>query len=157
MFQVYLAGPIAGLNFNAASGWREDVQSRLDWTGEIKALSPLRQQDALRNIQTFTKLAGETERLADALALPKGFTSRDRRDAQVCDVLFVNLLGATQVSIGTVLEIAWADAVRTPIVLVMEDHGNPHDHAMINEISAFRVTTVDDAIRVTCAILGVEI
>jgi hypothetical protein len=35
--------------------------------------------------------------------------TRDRFDATRCDVLLVNLLGAERVSIGTMMEVAWAD------------------------------------------------
>jgi hypothetical protein len=82
------------------------------------------------------------------------------------DVLLVNLLGAERVSIGTVMEIAWADAVRVPVVLVMEpsaeentglvpSKGNVHEHAMIRECVGFRVQTLDEGLNVVKAILGV--
>jgi hypothetical protein len=51
------------------------------------------------------------------MSKPKGLTTRDRWDAMRCDVLLVNLLGATKVSIGTVLEFGWADAMDIPIVV----------------------------------------
>jgi nucleoside 2-deoxyribosyltransferase len=82
------------------------------------------------------------------LSCQRGITTRDRWDAMRCDALFVNLLGATRVSIGTVMEIAWADAKRIPIVLVMEKEGNLHDHAMLREVVGFRVENLDDGVRV---------
>jgi hypothetical protein len=78
--------------------------------------------------------------------------TRDRFDATRCDVLLVNLLGAERVSIGTVMEIAWADLRRTPIVAVMEE-GNVHEHGMVNEAIGFRVTTLDEALNIIKSIL----
>jgi nucleoside 2-deoxyribosyltransferase len=71
-----------------------------------------------------------------------------------CSLVFINLLGTKKVSIGTVMEIAWADANRIPIVLVMEKEGNLHDHAMINECVGFRVSTIREGIEIAKAILG---
>jgi nucleoside 2-deoxyribosyltransferase len=75
------------------------------------------------------------------MSMPKGLTIRDRWDAMRCDVLLVNLLGATKVSIGTVLEIGWANAMDIPIV-VRDGAGNIHEHAMLNQITGFRVSTL---------------
>ena len=68
--------------------------------------------------------------------------TRDRFDATRCDLLFVNLLGAKETSIGTVMEIAWADLLRKPIVLAIEPEGNIHDHGMIKEAIGFRVPSL---------------
>ncbi len=87
---------------------------------------------------------------------PRGIMTRDRFDATRCDVLLVNLLGATRVSIGTTMEIAWADLKRTPIVLCMEAPGtdNPHEHCMITEAVGFRCTTLDEGLHVVRSILS---
>lgn len=151
--QVYLAGPISGLNYDGATYWRDYVKDELAEFG-IKALSPLRDQAHLKSIGTFTDAAKETERLGDPMSTPKGLTVRDRWDAMRCDVLFVNLLHATKVSIGTVLEIAWADSQDIPIVVAMEEEGNPHEHSMINEITGFRVYSLAEAIDVTRQLLA---
>jgi nucleoside 2-deoxyribosyltransferase len=150
--KVYLAGPISSLTYDEATDWREHAKAELAQFG-IKAFSPLRSQAHLRSIGIFSDHAKEEERLKCPMSMPRGLTVRDRFDALRCDVLLVNLLGAKKVSIGTVLELAWADSKETPIVVAMEDSGNPHEHAMVNEIVGFRVTTLDHAIDVTRAIL----
>lgn len=153
MLQVYMAGPISGLNYDGATSWRDYAKQRLEAGGQIRALSPLRHQENLKTIERFSDAGDETERLNDVMSSPRGLTTRDRRDTTVSDLLFVNLLGATKVSIGTVMEIAWADMLRKPIVIAMEKSGNPHEHAMINESIGFRVDSLDEAIRVSRAIL----
>jgi nucleoside 2-deoxyribosyltransferase len=151
--QVYLAGPISGLNFEGATDWRQYAKAELAQFG-IKALSPLRDQEHLKSVGVFTDAAKETARLKSPMSMPRGLTVRDRWDAMRCDVLLVNLLGATKVSIGTVLELAWADAKGIPIVVAMEAEGNPHEHAMVNQIIGFRVTALWDAIDVTRQLLA---
>lgn len=145
----YLAGPIAGLNYAGATEWRVDAVDWLAMKG-IKGLSPMRAKHFLKNVETFTKDC--TAYAGNVLSTPRGIMTRDRYDATRCDVLLVNLLGADKVSMGTVMEIAWADLTRTPIVCVMEP-GNPHEHAMVNEAIGYRVNTLEEALSVVAAIL----
>ncbi len=149
-FLVYLAGAITGLTFDSAEDWRAMARADLAAAG-IKALSPLRGKEYLRGIPALTadcKGYGDI----NVMSSPRGIMTRDRYDAMRCDVLLVNLLGADRVSIGTVMEIAFADAVRTPIVMAIEPSGNPHEHAMISEAVGFRVPTLEGALHVVKAI-----
>lgn len=149
MKTVYLAGPITGLTFGEADHWRATTTSALANFG-IKGLSPLRAKDYLADHGPLLA-SGYMDRV---LSSPRGIMTRDRFDATRCDVLLVNLLGAERVSIGTCMEIAWADAQRTPIVVAMEPEGNPHDHAMIQEAIGFRVASMEEALHVVLAILA---
>jgi nucleoside 2-deoxyribosyltransferase len=149
---VYLAGPITGLSYDEGQDWRADACAHLARYG-VLGLSPLRAKEYLRALPNLSG-TGEEYAHMGVLSTPRGVMTRDRYDATRCDVLLVNLLGATRVSIGTVMEIAWADLKRTPIVAVMEP-GNPHEHMMISEAIGFRVGTLDEALRVVVAVLGV--
>lgn len=152
MGTVYLAGPIAGLNYTGATRWRDDVHRELAKVG-IRALSPMRGIGA-PSLEAIYHQSGLDEAHVKAKHGPRELMTRDRFDATRCDVLFVNLLGATRVSIGTMMEIAWADLRRTPIVVAMEAEGNPHDHAMVNEAIGWRCETLGHAIHVTRNILA---
>jgi len=77
----------------------------------------------------------------------KSLTSRSKWDTLRSDLIFVNLLNATKVSIGTVMEIVWADMKDIPIILCI-DNGGLHDHAMLKETSSFVVNSLDDGIDV---------
>jgi nucleoside 2-deoxyribosyltransferase len=112
----------------------------------------MRGKEYLKDIEKFdgTKNYGS----AGPLSGDRAITTRDRRDATTCDVLLANVLGADKASIGTVLEIAWADSERIPIVLVMEPEGNPHDHAMLRELAGFRVATLDEALWIAARVLN---
>jgi nucleoside 2-deoxyribosyltransferase len=149
---VYLAGPISGLTYDGCTDWRKKVAEALEQCG-IRAYSPMRAKEYLASLGTISGHGNEYAHLG-VLSKARGVMTRDRFDATRCGVLFVNFLGAKIVSIGTVMEIAWADAKRTPIVCAIEESGNPHEHMMISEAIGFRVATLDEAIHVTKAIIG---
>lgn len=155
MFTVYLAGPITGLTFDDAADWRDYAKIELA-KFSIKAFSPLRAKEYLRQVSGTLTVTCEGYGEMHCLSSPRGIITRDRFDATHCDVLLVNLIGAKAVSVGTVMEIAWADLCRKPIVVAMEPHGNPHEHAMVSEAIGFRVTSLDDAMHVVKAIADNE-
>lgn len=149
MFLLYLSGPITGLSYGGAVDWREYVATKLP--PHISALSPMRAKTYLANEK---KLGHSYEE--HPLSSSKGIIHRDRFDTFRCDMILVNFLGAEKVSIGTVMEIAWADAARTPIVLAMEK-GNVHDHGMVREAAGFIVPTLDEAIQIAIAVLSPKV
>lgn len=150
-FCVYLAGPITGLTFDGAEDWRASAKADLAAHG-IKALSPLRAKEYLRQVPGAISGTGEEYAHLGVLSLPRGVMTRDRFDATRCDALLVNLIGAAKVSIGTVMEIAWADLCRTPVVVAIEPAGNVHEHMMIAEATGFRVPSLAEALHVVKAI-----
>ncbi len=143
---LYLAGPITGVSFDGCTDWREYVSGRLP--AHIKGVSPMRGKKYLSK-EKEVKDAYEDQPLSSS----KGITCRDRFDTGRCDMLFVNFLGATKASIGTVMEIAWADMLRKPIVVVMEKD-NIHSHSMIRESVGFIVPTLDEGIQIATAVLS---
>lgn len=153
MKSVYLAGPITGLNFAGCTDWREHAIKELADAG-IKGLSPMRAKEYLASLEGVISGTGEEYAHMGPLSLPQGVTTRDRFDATRCDVLLVNLLGAERVSIGTVMEIAWADLKRTPIVCAIEESGNVHEHMMINQAIGFRATSLEQALHLVKAVIG---
>lgn len=151
--KVYLAGPIRGLNYNEATEWREQAKAQLADVG-IDAMSPMRAKEYLK---ALTNVGGD--KLADSyehkpLSTMKAIVTRDRHDCQKSDMVIMYLKGAKTVSIGSVLEVAWADAARVPIVLVMEkDKTNPNEHGMIREMCGFHVETLEEAIYIVKSVL----
>ncbi|HVJ31683.1 MAG TPA: nucleoside 2-deoxyribosyltransferase [Terriglobia bacterium] len=153
MHQVYLAGPITGLTYAGSTDWRKYAKDTLEEAG-IKGLSPMRGKEYLASLAGPISGTGEEYSHLGPLSLPRGVMTRDRFDATRCDVLLVNLLGAKAPSTGTIMEIAWADYCRIPIVCAMEQTGNPHEHMMINEALGYRVSTLDEALHIVKAILS---
>jgi nucleoside 2-deoxyribosyltransferase len=143
---VYLAGPITGTSFEDATNWRTQASVALAEEGII-TLSPMRGKDYLAQ---HTSLADSYDNV-NVLSTQKGIVTRDRWDCQRANVVLVNMLGAERVSIGTVIELGWADAARNPIVLIMESE-NIHDHAMVRELAGFIVPTIDEGLLVVKAL-----
>jgi hypothetical protein len=61
-----------------------------------------------------------------------------------------------RVSIGTVMEFGWADGARKPIILVMDDVDNIHDHPMVRDVTGWRVNNLDAGLRIIEHILMPE-
>lgn len=152
MSTIYLAGPITGLSYHGCTDWRGHAKQELEAAG-IKALSPMRGKEYLSHLETISGTGEEYAHLG-VLSNSRGIMTRDRFDATRCDVLLVNLLGAKAVSIGTVMEIAWADLSRIPIVCAIEEKGNPHEHMMVAEALGYRVPSLDEALHICKAILS---
>jgi nucleoside 2-deoxyribosyltransferase len=142
----YLAGPISGLDFATANYWRKTVTAYLK--PEISCFSPLRGQEPVLSEQTKIEQSYNHPLLTD-----RAITARDHLDCMNSDLIFCNLLRVSRVSVGTCMEIAWAFAYRKPLVLVIEEENNLHDHPMIRGVTDFRVSTLEAGIKVTKAIL----
>jgi len=149
---VYLAGPIAGLGYDAATDWREQATQSLAEVG-VKALSPMRAKEFLKGVASFSATCVDEGGISP-LSTGRAVMTRDRFDATRCDVMLVNFLGAERVSIGTVMEIAWADLCRTPVVLVAEPENVHAQHAMLNEAIGFRAETLEEGLAIVKAILS---
>jgi len=139
-FLTYLAGPIAGGSYAEGQSWRDYVTRSLPQ--EIRAISPLRGKS-----QALARLGAIVDSYEDnPLTSAMGITTRDRFDLTRADAVLVNLLGTTRVSIGTCMELGWADLARIPIIIVMESSGNVHDHCMVRSVAGYRVDTLDAGI-----------
>jgi len=144
---VYLAGAITGLSYDGATDWRDQAMQIFASAG-IDAFSPLRSK-------TYLLQETSVEDCYDDIVMSsqRGIYARDFFDCRARDALFVNLLGAERVSIGTVMEIAWAAAYEKPIILVMEKENNIHEHAMLREACPFRVETLKDGYHIMKSLL----
>jgi nucleoside 2-deoxyribosyltransferase len=154
-FLVYLAGPITGLSYGAATNWRQRATVELAGLsgGRIETLSPMRHKEYLApadKTADLTKIADSYE--GSILSSQRGIFYRDKLDCTRADLVLVNLLGAERVSIGTVMEIAWANGRDIPLVLVMP-MGSVHEHSMLREACGFRTPSFDEALLTTFKIL----
>jgi len=148
-FLVYLAGPISGLTYAEGQDWREYAAANLP--KEIRAISPLRCKKAELNRVGIIRDAYENHPLTST----SGITSRDKFDCMRADAVLFYMVGAKTVSVGTCMEFGWASAARpNPIIItVIEEKGNLHDHPMVRGVTGFRVTTLDEGLKVLEAVL----
>jgi nucleoside 2-deoxyribosyltransferase len=148
-YTIYMAGPVKGLAYGPATDWRFWLADKLS-DYNVECLDPLRGKDELKYETSIDRIEYDTP-----MSCPKGIYVRDRFDALRCDLLLVNLLGAEKPSLGSVMEIAWADALHKPIILVMEP-GNIHEHAMILGACGFRAQCLEEAAAIAVAVLNLK-
>lgn len=148
MPKVYLAGPIAGLTYDDAQDWRDYAQSYLESNG-IDGFSPLRKKRSLLVGRLGTFACG-----THPLTTNRGILTRDHHDVMNCDALLVYLFASDSLSVGTIMEVAWAHAYRKPVIACIEATGNVHEHCMLSEAIDFRTPELDDALNIVCSILN---
>jgi nucleoside 2-deoxyribosyltransferase len=115
---------------------------------DIETYSPMRGKEYLMD-ETEFKQTGYAETL---LSSDRSIVARDRFDVQSCDLVFMNLFGAERISIGSMVELGWADAYRKPVVTMMGEN-SPYQHAFVKELSGWVVKDYPNAIRVIKAVL----
>jgi nucleoside 2-deoxyribosyltransferase len=143
---IYLAGPISGCSYDGCTSWREAFKTHMP--DSVQCLSPMRGKDYLDQEQVI-----DGSYPNHVLSCSRGIMTRDYFDCTRADIVVVNLLGAPRVSIGTVMEIAWAYTRHTPTIVMMEKEANVHEHPMIAEAIGFRVETMEQAAHVAKVIL----
>ena len=116
-----------------------------------EVISPLRGKELLFNDDEILGTEYANVRLTS-----KAITTRDRFDVMRTDLIVVNFLGINRVSIGTVLEIGWADMLRKPVLVIM-GKGNIHQHGMIKEIAGWVVDDYSLAIKIIRVMAGKEL
>lgn len=151
--KVYLAGAISGLTYDEGQDWRHEAVELLAAHG-IVGFSPLRAKDYLKNHGVLEQSYYIKNQPCATLSTDRGIITRDRWDVSSADAVLFNLLGAKRVSIGTCIEMGWADAWRKPTVFVLEPEGNVHEHPMVREVTGFRVSSLEEGIQVLVRILN---
>jgi len=144
--EVYLAGPITGLDYEASTNWRNLIAPK--FSDHIKTLSPMRDKEYLKN-KGILKSNGLQVNVERAILF------RDYNDVvKRANCLLVNFLGAKDISIGTQWECAWSFTHQIPLVLVMEEKDNPNDYPFLTQSAGWRVDNLDDAVTIINGILG---
>lgn len=174
---VYLAGPIVGVEYGKARfGWRREFEQLLHWqpywstendvTGHVTSLAPSLRPET-QHIHLFSPMRGRLLMDAEDVVAPgveytlddplenaKSMLLRDTNDIRYCDLVVVNLVGATRAALGTTAEMGFAYALNKPVVLIMEkDPSVFHYHGFITGIASFWVETVPEAVDVVKTLL----
>lgn len=139
-YLAYLIGPITGTSYADCADWRAFVETNIDQ--RIGVLSPMRHKEYLSSEKA---VADSYEN--HVMSCSRGIMARDHFDCTRANIVLANLLGASRVSIGSVMEIAFAYAHRIPVVLVIEKE-NIHRHSMLVQAAGFVVDNVEDGIAV---------
>lgn len=125
---VYLSGPMGGCTFKEMTDWRTYATKRLN-SDTVKCIAPTR---------SFGEgiVPKETN---------KWINRRDYFDCVRSQCLLVNFQGMKELSIGTIMEIAWAYQKQIHIVCVCEP-GGPQNHPMLEDSITHVVDTMDEGI-----------
>jgi len=149
--RVYLCGPITAQSEQEATTWRSQVSAALHQ--EADCIDPTRDSPEYgRQSQDAVTRPLTIERLRHG----KMTIVRNRFDVTRCDILLCCFLGATEVSIGSVGEIFWAEAMGKPVIIVREDE-NIHNHDMLNEIAGWIFPAIKPAIQQIKRLLGTHV
>lgn len=138
--KLYLCGPITGLSWEDCTDWRQDLALQLSDVADC--YSPLRHKHYLSEEKSIKDEYADT-----FFSSQRAIFGRDMFDVRSSDILFVNLLGAKRVSIGTILEIGAAWEGRKTVVIVMEAD-NIHQHSMVRELTPWIVETLEAGVDV---------
>lgn len=118
MKHVYLAGPIVGLTYEDAMGWRVRAAVELETAG-IRSFNPLRGKKKWDGVDHLTNYHDGGHGLT-----PEQLVNRDLYDIRRSDVVLVNLLNLLNVPptpIGTLIEIGYAHGLGKPLVVACPD------------------------------------
>lgn len=144
MNRVYLAGPISGLTWSESSIWRDQAATALAKDG-VECFSPMRDCDNLTQVGVIDGTCSYDDGL---LTTSRAVMSRDFFDVKRADLILVNLHSAKKVSIGTIMEIAWAWQMQKPVVIIAEPTNQQVAHIMVQEAASVIVPDLNQAISV---------
>lgn len=141
---VYLAGPIKGKTYNEATDWRAYAMAVLADRGHV-GVSPMRGKEDLKDRGRLFGTRSDGSYPEQPLSTTQGLFRRDIFDVDRCGAILANLEGATQLSIGTCMEIQRGYDLNKYVVTVLEE-GSVHDHAFVHQASSLVVPTLDQAL-----------
>lgn len=136
--KLYLAHPISGLSFDEVYQYFDGAQQELNEYYEV--LHPMTGKGYFREEKNF-KTEGYTQPLSNNHAIME----RDSWMVSQADVVLIDLTGTKSVSIGCVMELAWAFWQHKHTVVVI-DPGNVHSHAFVLEAADVIYNCLPDAI-----------
>lgn len=125
---VYLSGPMGGCSFAEMTTWRHYAEEKLN-SDTLQCLLPTRSFEE-------NHTPNETS---------KWINRRDYFDCVRAQCLLVNLKGMKSISIGTIMEIAWAYQKQIHIVCIC-DEGGVQTHPMLADSITHEVSSVIEGI-----------
>lgn len=128
--KIYCAHPMSGLSFGEVAKYYRntiDLLSSFDYT----VLCPMtkKEMDFDDALQIIKPHGGLSPTLND-----KAIFGRDHWMVHQADVVYINFTGTTRISIGCVMELAFARAYKKHTIIVMESD-NIHRHSFVLQCS----------------------
>jgi hypothetical protein len=148
MYTIYLGGVMSGLSIEECSEWRNQTKERLESLRDnngnqvYKCLSPCRGKDFLKGKGILARVDKNNDGWGNTIL------QRDKYDVLRSDIIIFNYLDSNKtgnVSIGTVMEQAWASLNNIFSIVVIDDN-NIHQHEFLRRTASLIVPTLEDAV-----------
>jgi nucleoside 2-deoxyribosyltransferase len=137
--KIYLAGPISGLGYDEVVDAYKEKSLYLRQIG-YEVLCPMTGKAYLRNELEF-RASGYNSPVSTNHAI----FERDKWMVSNCDIVLAELSNSgTRVSIGTMMELAWANMLGKHTIGVMQ-FDNIHRHAFVLESCDIVFETIQEA------------
>ena len=151
--KIYTAGPMAGLNVEQVMERYSTQVKRLKDMG-YEVLCPMTGKHFLKSDYSFVGKGCGTNPLTTNHAIKE----RDRWMVGQVDVVLVDFTqGKDKVSIGSCMELAWADELKKHTVVVMEED-NIHQHSFIIDCADVIFPNIDEAFKyLNWLIYGIDV
>lgn len=144
MLKIYLAGPITGLSIQEVFKYYNSAAEELKYRYEV--FHPMT-GSGKHNLRT-EDFKGSY--INNPVTTNHAIFERDKWMIKHVDVIFCDLtLGTDRVSIGSMMELAWADMEDKHVVVVIPE-GNIHNHAFVLEAASIVFTNTKDAMEYLC-------
>jgi len=148
--KIYVSRPICGCSYPEVVGWYDQTIKKLRKMG-YSVYHPMTNKKALRT---------ETEFKAHGYGNPESTNhaifERDRWMTENCDVFITYLANAQIVSIGSMMELAWASLLGKHTIVVI-DKENIHEHAFVLEAADLVLPTYEEAMKYLRSFISQEL
>jgi len=136
---IYPGRLISGRSQEEVLEYYDTIHKELTEMG-YKVFHPMVGKGIVRNEMKFRAESPSTSPICQNHAIKE----RDKWMVQMADIIMQDFTGATQVSIGCISELAWADLLGKHTVVVMEPD-NIHRHAFTLEMADIVFETLAEA------------
>jgi len=138
--KIYLAGPISGKGYDEVVNLYKEKSKFLKNYG-YEVLCPMTGKTYLRNEVKFKEQGYEQFPVSSNHAI----FERDRWMVSQCDIILADLSNAPdKVSIGTMMELAWASLLGKQTIVILPKE-NIHRHAFVLEAADIIFESLEEA------------
>lgn len=127
---VYCAHPISGLKWDEVVNYYNTIKTKLTEIG-FHVFQPMTGKGEMRT-QVSERFKPAGFNAVNPMCTNHAIFERDKWMVQNCDVLYLDLKGCQGISIGCMMELAWASWAGKYTVVVMDEVGI-HKHAFVLE------------------------
>ena len=136
---IYMAHPITGLQGKEVINYYSETKDFLSDIG-YEVYCPMIAKGYMISEKEFKSHGYD----GNPIALNHAIKERDKWMVKSSKVLLLDLSGSKNVSIGCVMELAWAEEFGNHTIVVMEKD-NIHNHAFVLESADIVFDNIDDA------------